>query len=1624
MNKKNDLRLLFVTLALLCIFQTNTDAQVASYTFAATSETYTPVSGTAAFSSGYDDGNVTSIPIGFFFVYNGTSYTTCTINANGFITFGATAPPGGTPYTPISGTTSYAGAISAWGRDLQAQTTAPLGNVQYLSSGGVFTVQWTDARRYNSSITNAERIQVQIKLFQTTNVIKIIYGTWSNAVSAIDATKGEVGLRGVTNADFKNLSVLQAGSWSAPVAGSVNTATCYYNQNSVSTKPVSGQAYTFTPPSCTSVYAAFPFSENFESWLNCLSTKDNPGSNWKNTPASGNNSWRRNDQGTSGSWSGTSGGYTPSSTTGSYSARFHSYDATSGSQGSLDLYINCSTGNAGKHVTFDYINASGSDVLAVLLSTDGGNSFSQVGNNLTIAAGWTAQTFTFTSASAITVIRFRATSDFGVTDIGIDNLGVTENCNPAYAALPFSESFESWINCTGITDAPSANWKNTPVTGNNSWRRNNQGASAAWSGSSGGYSPASSAGSFSARFHSYDAVAGSQGSLDLYINCSSGNPNKYITFDYINSSGSDVLAVLVSTDGGNIFTQTGTNLTIAAGWKVATFGFTSTSATTVIRFRATGDFGTTDIGFDNLNVANSCTPVYAAFPYSEGFESWVSCSGITDAPSASWSNSPAGGNNSWRRNNQGASAAWSGTSGGYSPSSSKGTYSARFHSYDATSGSQGALDVYVNCSTGGATKQVSFDYINASGSDKVAVFLSTNGGSSFSQLGSNLGIASTWTTQTFSFTSTSATTVIRLRATSDFGVTDIGIDDLNVSTGVAANDLCSGAIAVSCGSVVNGSTVTATTSGESGLPACATATVDAPGVWYKITGTGNAVTATTCGGTSNYDTRLHIYSGSCANPVSVDCNNDNCGLQSTVTWNAVAGTDYFILVDGSANAAGLFTLTISCTGDNCSSAIPVACGGSISGNTTSAGNDTGFPACPGTGNNFKGVWHSMTATGTGNLTLSLCGASWNTYLRVFSGTCGALTCVANNNDSCGTASGLTFSASTGTNYYILISGTGAAIGGAYTLTSSCPAVTPFISGFTPVSGCAGTGITINGSLLSGATSVTIGGTAVASIVSNTANQIVVIAGNGATGVISVTTPLGIATSAQTFSFVSSPIPEASSNAPVCEGTGLFLFGNNSAAGQSTGNSYLWSGPNGFTSGLQNASIASPVSLNTGIYTMTVTNQFGCSASVTTDVIINPNPVESVASQTNASCPGASNGTVDIDAASGTPPYLFDLIGPSTVDGIFTGLAAGTYDITVSDDNGCTNSISVTIGEDPSPVATISGTGTVCSGDSANVHLVFTGVAPWSYTLSDGTQNINGTSSINPDDIKILPNTTGSHSYTIISFSDANCSNGTGTGSASVTVNPAPTATITPAGPVTFCSGTNPLTLTANTGTGYTYQWKKGATNISGATNPTYVPTTTSTSYKVVVANPQGCSRTSAGIAVTVNPLPAATITPQGPTTFCAGDSVILQANSGTGLTYQWKKGAANITGATLLNYTAKTGGTYKVVVTNSNSCSKTSAGTVITVNCRLSDQITEETIPEVFPNPATSMVTIRFAAKQEENGKLRLTDVARREVMLEDIVIVAGINEHSFDIGNLKKGVYFIKIEAQELKMFAKIIKD
>ena len=191
---------------------------------------------------------------------------------------------------------------------------------------------------------------------------------------------------------------------------------------------------------------------------------------------------------------------------------------------------------------------------------------------------------------------------------------VTSVSGPVYTTLPYSESFEpTWMNACGTRDVPNQYWKNTPISGNNSWRRNDDGiAGGGWTNATGAYTPAASDGTFSARFHSYQASSGTSGTLDLYLNCNSPAPLKRLLFDYINTSGTDSLSLLLSTDGGTTFSRID-SAGLASAWRTKTIYFTSTSATTVLRFKATSDFGVTDIGLDNIRLNNwadcSGTPV-------------------------------------------------------------------------------------------------------------------------------------------------------------------------------------------------------------------------------------------------------------------------------------------------------------------------------------------------------------------------------------------------------------------------------------------------------------------------------------------------------------------------------------------------------------------------------------------------------------------------------------------------------------------------------------------------------------------------------------------------------------------------------------------------------------------------------------------------------------------------------------------------------------------------------------------------------------------------------------------------------------------------------------------------------
>ncbi len=169
----------------------------------------------------------------------------------------------------------------------------------------------------------------------------------------------------------------------------------------------------------------------------------------------------------------------------------------------------------------------------------------------------------------------------------------------------------------------------------------------------------------------------------------------------------------------------------------------------------------------------------------------------------------------------------------------------------------------------------------------------------------------------------------------------------------------------------------------------------------------------------------------------------------------------------------------------------------------------------------------------------------------------------------------------------------------------------------------------------------------------------------------------------------------------------------------------------------------------------------------------------------------------------------------------------------------------------------------------------------------------------------------------------------------VTVNALPAApTVTAA--VSYCQNASAVTLTA---TGTSLQWytqATGGTALTAAPKPSTAATGVTNYYVSQTTN--GCESTRSLIAVTVNALPPASVTPAGSTTIVEGSSVKLQANTGSGLSYKWYQGTTQVGSNT--SFTATTTGIYSVEVTNASGCKAVSAATNVTVSTNQPSVIT------------------------------------------------------------------------------------
>ena len=338
----------------------------------------------------------------------------------------------------------------------------------------------------------------------------------------------------------------------------------------------------------------------------------------------------------------------------------------------------------------------------------------------------------------------------------------------------------------------------------------------------------------------------------------------------------------------------------------------------------------------------------------------------------------------------------------------------------------------------------------------------------------------------------------------------------------------------------------------------------------------------------------------------------------------------------------------------------------------------------------------------------------------------------------------------------------------------------------------------------------------------------------------------------------------SGNTEICQGETTFL--SVEMEGE-----YVWS------TGAQTPTIT--VS-EAGSYSVTLSLPNGCSASATSNVIVNALPVPTISGNT-VICQGETTTLTANDGVS----YRWN--NNSTNSSITVG-TAGMYTVTATNAQGCSATASTYLTVNALPTPTVSGITTICQGETTTL----TANGGTLYQWSDNSTNASITVNI-------------SGQYTVTVTNAQGCS---ATASTYVTVNALPVPTIT--GNTSICQGET-TTLTASGGT--SYQWSNNATNAS-------ITVGTAGIYTVTATNAQGCSA-AFSTYVTVNALPNPTIS--GNTSICQGETTTLTANGGT--SYRWSNNSTNA------SITVSTAGTYRVTATNSQGCSAT-ASTYVTVN--------------------------------------------------------------------------------------------
>lgn len=400
---------------------------------------------------------------------------------------------------------------------------------------------------------------------------------------------------------------------------------------------------------------------------------------------------------------------------------------------------------------------------------------------------------------------------------------------------------------------------------------------------------------------------------------------------------------------------------------------------------------------------------------------------------------------------------------------------------------------------------------------------------------------------------------------------------------------------------------------------------------------------------------------------------------------------------------------------------------------------------------------------------------------------------------------------------------------------------------------------------------------------------------------------------------------------ICAGNTLSLTSNTVANA-----TYFWSGPNGFTSSLEDPSIPNATTAESGNYSMYYVLD-GCT-SATSTVLATVNPVPSVNSVPNQSfCNGASTSTISFNGPVGGTTYNWT--NSNTAIGLtangnnsipaFTATNAGntplTSTITVTpvaaSCTGLSTTFAITVNPTPTvaPIANVN----LCTGSTSAVVNPTGTVSGTTFSWTNSNTNIGLAASGNgPIPAFTATNSTTSPiSATITVTPTANGCTGTPT-TYTITVNPAPT--VNPIANQTICRGATSAAVTPTSATGgATFSWTNsnpaiGLSSSGNGTIGTFTGTNTGstpiTGTITYTATAGGCSGPPTSFTITVNPRP--TVDPISTQTYCPGATTtpIVITGPVAGTNFSWTSSNAAIGLAT-----SGTGDIPSFVATNPGS---------------------------------------------------------------------------------------------------------